>query len=173
MAGYNYTYQAPDPDDIFGSLGQFNSPAVMGTTMANPGAVAAANTPVPDAWTGGGIDLRTPTVSGSGFPIPGSGTGGGKNSGFNFGFNPGSIDMVTSVLGTLGGLWQAWEQNKIAKETLNLQKQSANVNFANQIKAYNRVLEDVSYNRQHSGGWSPEQTAAYESEHQLKHRPIG
>jgi hypothetical protein len=54
----------------------------------------------------------------------------------------GAASMVLGGLETLGTLWGAFQQNKLAKKSLKFQKQAFKTNLANSTKVYNTALED-------------------------------
>lgn len=64
-------------------------------------------------------------------------------------------------LQTIGGLWQAFEANKLAKQQFKFTKDVTNTNIANQIKAYNTTLADRSRSRAVVEGQSAETAQAY------------
>lgn len=66
----------------------------------------------------------------------------GSGAGTGLGMNVGTGQLALSGLGSLAGLWQAGQQNKMAKEQFSFQKNMANTNLNNQMKSYNTVLED-------------------------------
>lgn len=66
----------------------------------------------------------------------------GSGAGTGLGMNVGTGQLALSGLGSLAGLWQAGQQNKMAKEQFSFQKNMANTNLNNQMKSYNTALED-------------------------------
>lgn len=66
----------------------------------------------------------------------------GSGAGTSLGMNVGTGQLALSGLGSLAGLWQAGQQNKMAKEQFSFQKNMANTNLNNQMKSYNTALED-------------------------------
>ncbi len=54
----------------------------------------------------------------------------------------GAASMVLGGLETLGTLWGAFQQNKLARKSLKFQKQAFQTNLANSTKVYNTALED-------------------------------
>jgi hypothetical protein len=140
-----------------------------GSSTDPAGTTAAINTPAPvDYSQAGPWGLTMPQTGGGSNPNAWPTIGGGtSNNDFQWGFNPGSINLVLGGLKTIAGLWQAWEQNKLQKHQLNLQKQLANANLANQVMAYNTTLEDRINNRMQSGGWTPEQGSSWIASHRL------
>jgi hypothetical protein len=105
--------------------------------------------------------------------IPGAtGPGGGAKKS-PFGMNFGTLDLVLGGINTIGGLWAAWQQNKLAKEQLKMQTEMANINVANQISAYNTALEDKTRHRASYMEEDPATTEKYLASHKLEERQIG
>lgn len=101
---------------------------------------------------------------------PGSGPGGFGSTGL--GWNVGTAQLALGGLQTIGNLWQAWEANKLAKETFKFQKDFANTNLTNQIQSYNTALEDRSFARAHTEGRSTADAQAYIDQHSLRKRTV-
>ena len=132
------------------------------SATAAQNATPASVSPYADSWaTPGGLNLRQ-TTNGGILP-PGS----DKSTDFQFGFNPGTINLALGGLATISNVWNAWQANKLAKEQLGLQRKATNINLANQIMAYNTTLEDRIANRVESGGWTPERGSSWISSHKL------
>ena len=58
------------------------------------------------------------------------------------GFNLGTMNMGVNALAAIGGLYNAFQSNKLAKEQFAFTKEVTNTNLNNQIKTYNSTLED-------------------------------
>lgn len=86
---------------------------------------------------------------------------GGKGG---FGSN---LQLGLGALQTVGGLWQAYNANKLAKESIGLQKQAYQENSANQKKSYNTALEDRIRARYATEGKSDAQADNYINENKL------
>jgi len=71
----------------------------------------------------------------------------------------GAASMVLGGLETLGTLWGAFQQNKLAKKSLKFQKQAFKTNLANSVKVYNTALEDRIRARYATEGRSEEADA--------------
>ena len=54
----------------------------------------------------------------------------------------GMAQTAIGAIGTLGSLWNSFQQSKIAKKSLQLQERTFETNLANQTKTYNTELED-------------------------------
>lgn len=92
------------------------------------------------------------------------GTQSGTNNMQPFSLNAGSpagagvdlkgLSTLFSGISALGSLYGSFQQNKIAKDTLNFQKDAFNKNYANQTKTYNNSLADRINARSHTEGRS-------------------
>ena len=103
------------------SIGGFSS-------MGQPAAVAA-----PASVTGGSNTPTVPDVADKGFF---------KNLWGDDGFTLGDIGALTEIIGGFGDLWMGFQANKLAKQSLQLQRDSYETNLANATSAYNLALED-------------------------------
>ena len=63
-----------------------------------------------------------------------------KNADGSLNFN--NIGSLVDIIGSFGSLWSAFQQNKLAKEALNFQKDAYNTNLTNQIASYNTAIGD-------------------------------
>ncbi len=54
----------------------------------------------------------------------------------------GGAGLALGGIQTLGSLWSSFQQTKLAKKTLNFQRDAFNTNLANATKVYNNSLED-------------------------------
>lgn len=84
----------------------------------------------------------------------------------NGSFNTGNLQLALGGIQTLGALWNSYQQNKLAKESLGLQREAFETNLANQTQTYNTSLEDRIRARYATEGRS-EQADAYIAEHSL------
>lgn len=64
------------------------------------------------------------------------------------GANVDTLKLGIGALGTGVGLWNSFQQNKLAKATFNHQKGLLDTNLANSIKSYNLQLDDKLRSRQ-------------------------
>ena len=78
----------------------------------------------------------------------------------------GMAEIGLGAIQTLGSLWNSFQQNKIAKESLQLQKQTFRKNIQNQTQTYNTALDDRIRARFASEGRS-EQADAHIDKHKL------
>lgn len=155
----------------FGSVAPSQSPgAGTGYGGITPFTPATNVTPYPT------VPVRTtPTVApvvpdvGSGVnPVEDAG-GWFKNTVLN---SDGSLNMDTigtlaSTLGSFGKLYAGFQANKLAKDTLNFQKEAYQTNLANQISSYNLSLEDRMAARYAQKEGSDKERDAYVSKHKL------
>lgn len=84
---------------------------------------------------------------------------GNNGAGTGLGFNVGTGSLALQGLGALAGIWSSAQQNKLAKEQFDFQKEFAQTNLANQVKTYNTALEDRLNARGAMEGRSSEYTA--------------
>jgi hypothetical protein len=72
-----------------------------------------------------------------------------------------------AAIGTLGSLWNSFQQNKIAKKSLALQERTFETNLGNQTKTYNTELEDRIRTRYASEGRDSSEADAYVEKNKL------
>ena len=91
---------------------------------------------------GGGQGLVPTTDSwwGNSNSFLGGKGGGASNSGI--GWNLNTINAGMNGLAAIGGLYGAFQSNKLAKKQFEFTKEVTNTNLNNQIKTYNTSLED-------------------------------
>lgn len=152
--------------DISGINYGYNGPAmsVPGSAPMNilpPAAMAGASNPV-------GAAIQNQAVNGSNL----TGFGGTpafspNGAAFGMGLNLPTMNLALGGLQTLGGLWNAFEQRRMAQRQFDFVKDTTNTNMKNQIQAYNTTLEDRSRSRAHTEGQSPEQAQAYIDKNRL------
>lgn len=128
------------------------------TAAATQAATAAAPvTPSGSATAAGAAGAVTPQIN----PI----TGEVLNP--TFFQKGGGFSVALGALQTLGNLWNSFQQVKIAKDTLNFQKEAYQTNLANTTKDYNtKLANDATVSGQMSG-WSQSQTNQYIKDHSL------
>jgi len=85
------------------------------------------------------------------------------------GLNFDNISSVLSGVGAIGSLWGGIQANKIAKDSLNFQKESYATNLNNQISSYNTALEDRATSRANFVGTAAahDNAQAYITKHKL------
>lgn len=94
------------------------------------------------------------------------------------GMNTGTMSLALGGLQTIGGLWAAFEQNKLAKKQFEFQKNVTNANMANQIQSYNTTLGDRIHARAYTeqgqaGGMTQAGAAQYMAQHSLQKPNLG
>lgn len=103
-------------------------------------------------------------------PSGGAGAGGmfgtGNNSGI--GWNTDTLKVGLGGIQTLGNLWNAWQDQNLAKEQFEFQKGVTNTNMASQLKSYNTSLEDRIRARGFTEGQSQNQMDDYTSRNRLE-----
>jgi hypothetical protein len=92
-------------------------------------------------------------------------TGAPINPGF-FG-KGGMAQTAIGAIGTLGSLWNSFQQNKIAKKSLALQERTFETNLANQTKTYNTELEDRIRTRYDAERRDPSEADSYIAKNKL------
>ena len=88
-----------------------------------------------------GVGMQAPNT---GFWAPGNNSvmGGKLGSDSGLGFNLDKLNMGVNTLAAIGGLYNAFQSNKLAKEQFNFTKEVTNTNLNNQIKTFNTTMED-------------------------------
>ena len=130
-----------------------------------------SSTGAPGVTTGlslgaGGIGMQAPNT---GFWAPGNNSvmGGKLGSDSGLGFNLGTLNMGVNTLAAIGGLSNAFQSNKLAKDQLNFTKSVTNTNLNNSIKSYNTSLEDRARARGFTEGRSDSEIQNYVSTNRL------
>lgn len=111
-----------------------------------------------------GMGMDSPSQGASPSFLPGMQPGGeyaAGASGFKFGLNAPTAQMGLQGLNTLGGLWGAFQAQKLAREQFDFTKNTTNTNLNNSIKSYNTALEDRARSRGFTEGQSTSQTQSY------------
>ena len=83
------------------------------------------------------------------------------------GKNMGTLNLALGGLQTLGGLWGAYQAQKLAKAQFNYTKDVTETNLANNIKSFNTALEDRARSRAVVEGQSQQQTDDYIARNRL------
>ena len=105
---------------------------------------------------------------GNGDGIFGDGVSGGsffRNS--DGSFNAGNLKLGVGALKTLGSIWSASKQHKLAKQSLNFQQRAFETNLNNQRSSYNTALEDRIRARYHTEGRSSGEADNYINKNRL------
>ena len=115
--------------------------------------------------------LTTPTVTTPGMTapqVPGSTIPGGaapQTPGFFSQYGP--AQFALGAIQTLGSLWNSFQQNKLAKESMKFQKEAFATNLANQEQSYNTALEDRINARYVTEGKSQAEADSYIEKNRL------
>ena len=142
MSGMKFSWPMQDPNLGLSQIGGIQIPqnyALTGNSnLGNIGMTAPSVGIGVNPTTGTG--LQGPTTGFWG----GSQTGGlnPTAAGSGLGFNLGTLNMGVNALAAVGGLYNAFQSNKLAKEQFAFTKEVTNTNLNNQIKTYNTTLED-------------------------------
>lgn len=145
-----------DPNDLSVGMLTVNPSAAIqgaGQTTANTGLTA------PTVQTPG---VTVPQVPGQ------TGVGGGaapQTGGFFSQYGP--AQFALGAIQTLGSLWNSFQQNKLAKQSFNFQKEAYATNLANQEQTYNTALEGRINAQYATEGKSQTEAASYIDKHSL------
>lgn len=154
-----------DPSNI--SL--YGTPNPIGAS--DPSAAYASSVQSAPASAGGLGSIAGYGAGNAGFPMaptaPTSLFGGTGAAGSGFGFNAGTLGAITSGIGTIGNLWNAFQAQKLAKEQFAFTKDVTNTNLNNSIKSYNTSLDDRIRARGFTEGQSQQQQDDYITKNQL------
>ena len=117
----------------------------------------------------GGVGMQAPNT---GFWAPGNNSVMGKpgvgGAGTGIGWNTETLGLGIQSLAAIGGLYNAFQSNKLAKEQFNFTKEVTNTNLNNQIKTFNTTLEDRARARARLDG--REDTEGYTQDYMNKNR---
>lgn len=96
--------------------------------------------------------------------------GKGNNAGFGtgLGWNTETLGIGIQGLAAIGGLYNAFQSNKLAKDQFNFTKEVTNTNLNNQIKTFNTTMEDRARARARLDG--REDVEAYTQDYMNKNR---
>lgn len=120
---------------------------------------------VPSAFSTPALDpgsFGTPDFGGFGV---GGAPSGPQTSGF--GLNMGTAQFALNGLQTLGGLWNSFQANKLAKKSFNFQKDYARTNLTNSTQSYNTQMRDRIDSRAFVQGMSADQANSYYNTNKL------
>ena len=116
-----------------------------------------------------GVGLQAPNT---GFWAPGNksvlGKPGAGGFGTDIGWNTETLGLGIQSLAAIGGLYNAFQSNKLANEQFNFTKEVTNTNLNNQIKTFNTTMEDRARARARLDG--REDTEAYTKDYMDKNR---
>ena len=122
-----------------------------------------------------GLGFKRPTT---GFWAPGNnsvlgknyggGVGGVGGVGTGIGWNTETLGIGIQGLAAIGGLYNAFQSNKLAKDQFNFTKEVTNTNLNNQIKTFNTTMEDRARARARLDG--REDTEGYTQDYMNKNR---
>lgn len=108
-----------------------------------------AQAPVTTAMQGGGmLDALGWGGNGTATSVFPAAPGMSNSAGGIFGnMNWNALGNIANLIGGFGGLYSAYQGTKIAKDSLNLQREAYQKNLANQTKSYNTALSDRARTR--------------------------
>lgn len=125
----------------------------------NPATAAGAVTTGASAASGGmtgGVGYQAPTVSAG---VGGQQAAGGAQYGGGGGMTNGQ--MLIGGVTALGNLWNAYQQNKLAKDQFKFQKNAYNTSLSDNRQTYNSALEDRIRSRYNTEGRSSQEADSY------------
>lgn len=155
--GYSSVYGTADP------YGTDMGSASMGMPTVNTSAVVAGA-----GGTGvSGTGIAPPTAAGAPGPAATGAAGVAGTGGPGFFGQGGFASMALGAIQTLGSLWNSFQQNKLAKESLAFQKQGYAENMANTKSSYNTALQDRINSRYVTEGKSQADADAYINKNKL------
>lgn len=111
--------------------------------------------------------MNIPTWDVPSLDSPSTTTAGAAYQPLQFGMNLPTFQLGLQGLGTLGGLWGTLQSNRLARDSLNFQKDFAQKNLANSIKSYNTALTDRAASRGFVQGDSQEKTQQYINDNKM------
>lgn len=139
-----------------------------GTPTIDPSAVVrnlnnTAPTGISAAAATGASSGAVPTPTG-----PTTGNGGANAPSTPGFFAEGGIgQFALGTIQTLGYLWNSFQQNKVAKQSMAFQRDAFNQNMANQKQTYNTALEDRINARYVTEGKSQAEAQSYIDKNKL------
>lgn len=149
------------PLDYFGSQDVTTNGSSLSSTQIGANNVGLSNTGNAGLGTG---SLNSADVTAGGVQAAGQGSFFKNGDGS---FNSDSIGMVIGGIQTLGSLWNSYQQHKIAKEQIGLQREAFRTNLENNTQTYNTALEDRIRSRHNFTGQGESDTQAYLDENKL------
>lgn len=148
-------------------IGGYISPAVSDDSLLGSVGTPGVSTGLTLGSTGVGLQ-----VPNTGFWAPGNNSVMGKSGvggdGTGIGWNTETLGLGVKGLAAIGGLYNAFQSNKLAKEQFAFTKEVTNTNLNNQIKTFNTTLEDRARARARLDG--REDTEGYTQDYVKKNR---
>ena len=118
--------------------------------------------------TNTGLTAPVTTTSGITAPqVPGMPGGAAAPQAPGFFAQGGVGQFALGSIQTLGSLWNSFQQNKLAKESMKFQKEAFATNLANQEQSYNTALEDRINARYVTEGKSQAEADSYIKKNRL------
>lgn len=126
------------------------NPALALPGVGNPTAAQLANLQNNDFGIQAGVNGQQTGLQSLLFNAPNINgqTGVGQRGGLNLD----GISAIGQTLGSLGMLYNAFQQQKLAKKQFKLQEESYRTNMRNSVDSYNTSLEDRARARYHQQG---------------------
>lgn len=180
MLSYGSSVPAPLPIDQFNQGWGLPQSIAGGPQLSSPNIPNNRMSGAPQLSTNGAssgiwgdydmsrIDTHNAGVMG-GMGADMSGISGGAGGGFwgKDGFTLDSVGTIASTIADFGQLWAGIQQNKLAKDSLNFQKEAYHTNLKNQRSSYNLALEDRISSRYAQKNMSSEDADAKIAQHKI------
>ncbi len=161
--------QGPAPHPLYAPQVGVNSPLQFGASAPAPMAPAMQSRAPTVSTQGSSMDMVTAdamNTAGGAVPEGAAGGIGGIMMNADGSLNLNAIGTIGKVIGGFGQVYAGIQANKIAKDSLNFQKESYATNLTNQLSSYNLALEDRVRARYKQEGRSGE-ADGYINKHRL------
>lgn len=153
------------------------APMTAGVSTMGPAPVAAPAAALPpvagvmgvgrgDLRALGGTDALGDALAGAAGPMSWSERLGMFNPNGTLNFD--NLGMIAKGIGAFGGLYSAFQQNRMASDALDFQKDAYRTNLRNSVQSYNSALEDRIRSRYAAEGRSSADVDRYLDQNRLR-----
>lgn len=150
-----------------GTLGPSSPASVAATAVPSASNMAYGPSPSGAAPASYAPQVGAPGIAQGASAVGGQGFWGGLGLWGDGGLNWNNMGSLAQGLGSLAGIWNAFQQNKIAREQLDFTKEAFNENLDNSIQTYNTNLEGLTHAEYAQEGRSRKLANRYISAHSL------